>query len=251
MPDAPDITHVIPAHNEERFLPRTLESVRRAVEAFDGTVEVIVVDNVSTDDTAAVARGYGATVVREETRRIAAVRNAGAAAARGRILTFADADSMVSENFFVEAHRLLSDDQCIGGNFEIRPDRTSAGIRFCVWFIVAVMGALLRVGGGAYFCLRETFEAFGGFDARRDYAEDVAFARVLRRYGKARGKHYVRSRDAHIVTSMRKADALGDWHAVKMMAVAPFLVFWPPALRRMMRKYFYEFDRSRPSKGFE
>ena len=50
---------------------------------------------------------------------------------------------------------------------------------------------------------------------------------------------------------VRKADALGDWHAVKMMAVAPFLVVWPPALRRMMRKYFYDFDRSRPSKGFK
>jgi len=251
MNNTPDISHIIPAHNEERYLPRTLESVKRAADAFDGSVELIVVDNDSTDGTAEVARRCGTKVVFEERRCIAAVRNAGAAHARGRILTFADADSMVSENFFVLTARHMANRQCVGGNFGIRADRMSVGIWLSIRVIIAIVRAIFRVGGGSYFCLRETFEAIGGFDTSRYYAEDVTFGRALKRYGKSRGLRYVQDHNAYITTSMRKADALGDWHAIKFMLQAPFLAVWPPLLKKRLRAYFYQFDRSKPSKGFD
>ncbi|MBN1491675.1 MAG: glycosyltransferase [Phycisphaerae bacterium] len=251
MTETPDISHIIPAHNEERYLPRTLASVRRAVEAFDGRVEVIVVDNASTDATADLARAHGARVVFESHRCIAAARNAGAAAARGRILTFADADSMLSENFFIIAAERMADEACVGGNFGVRTDRTSLGIRVSVWLVLALLRWFWRVGGGSYFCRRAAFEAIGGFDVSRSYAEDVAFARALRRYGKARRQRYVQDARAHVITSMRKADQLGDWHAIRFMLKVPLMLLWPSRMHRRIMQYFYEFDRSKPSRGFE
>ncbi len=218
---------------------------------FGGAVEVIVVDNDSTDATAEVARRYGAKVVFENTRCIAAARNAGAANARGRILTFADADSMVSENFFVVAQRHIGDSQCVGGNFGVRADRTSVGIQLSIWLILAIVRVVFRVGGGSYFCSRETFEAIGGFDTCLDYAEDVVFGRSLRRYGQSRRLRYVQDHSAYVITSMRKADAFGDWYAIKFMLFAPLMALWPPLFKRRIRAFFYDFDRSKPSKGFD
>ncbi|HET6372706.1 MAG TPA: glycosyltransferase, partial [Candidatus Polarisedimenticolia bacterium] len=90
----PSISLVIPAYNEEKYLPRLLDSVAQARERFEhcsGTLEVIVADNASTDRTAAIAAGRGARVVPVERRIIAAARNAGAAAATGDLLCFVDA----------------------------------------------------------------------------------------------------------------------------------------------------------------
>ncbi len=245
------ISHVIPAHNEERYLPRTLAAVRRAAAAFGGGVELIVVDNDSGDATAEVAAAGGARVVREGKRCIAAVRNAGARAARGRILTFADADSMVSENFFVEAARLLDGGGCVGGNFAIRMDRSSLGIRVCVSLLLAVLRLWFRVAGGSYFCLRESFFAVGGFDERLTYAEDLAFARALRRYGKGRGLRYCDSGAAHIVTSTRKFDHYGDWYFVRFLLHGPLLLLGKRVGAMKVEEVFYRFDKSRVSKGFE
>ena len=94
--DVVRLSLVIPAHNEERYLPRLLDSVATARQRWrrdPSAMEVIVADNVSTDTTAEVAREHGCRVVRVEERRIASVRNGGASAATGEILCFVDADS--------------------------------------------------------------------------------------------------------------------------------------------------------------
>jgi dolichyl-phosphate beta-glucosyltransferase len=56
---------VIPAFNEERNLPQTLASIRDAISACTCCVEVLVVDNESTDQTAEVVQSFGGTVVPE------------------------------------------------------------------------------------------------------------------------------------------------------------------------------------------
>ena len=250
MSTTPDITHIIPACNEEIFLPRTLESVKRAASLFRGSVEIIVVDNASEDRTAEIAAAAGATVVFESNRCIAAARNKGAALASGEILTFADADSIVSENFFVEAHRLLASGKYVGGNFAIHADRSSLGIFLTINVVLLIIRAVFRVGGGSYFCHRKVFEEIGGFDIALDYSEDVAFARALRLYGKKRQLAYVQSKTAHVVTSMRKSDTFGDWHFFKLLLKLPFLAISPKRLKKTMHAYFYDFDKSKPSKGF-
>lgn len=242
--DAPRVTHIIPAHNESRFLPKTLGSVRAAISRSPVSVEIVVVDNVSTDGTAEVARAHGARVVLETTRCIAAVRNAGARAARGAYLSFADADSLVSANFFERVVANLDREECGGGNFAIRPDRTSVGIRFNVQLVIALVRLIYRVGGGSYFCRKADFEAIGGFDTGRQYGEDVDFACRLKRHAKRRGMRYVQDHTAEVITSMRKAEVFGDWHPILFLLKLPLYAFRPSAAYRYLRGYFYEFDRT-------
>ena len=84
---------VVPAFNEERLLPGTLDSINAAAQAFDaaGGWELIVCDNNSTDRTAEIARAAGARVVFEPHNQISRARNTGAAAATGEWLLFVDA----------------------------------------------------------------------------------------------------------------------------------------------------------------
>ncbi|MFQ6121535.1 MAG: glycosyltransferase [Dehalococcoidales bacterium] len=87
----PHVSVVIPAYNEEKYLPLCLESIRN--QDYTGTCEVIVVDNASTDNTAKIALDWGAKVVYENKRSPACARQKGAEAARGDIIAFIDADS--------------------------------------------------------------------------------------------------------------------------------------------------------------
>ena len=86
------LTIIIPAFNEEAYLPSTLDSIQTAAAHSDAEVDIIVVDNNSVDDTAAVARSKGVTVVHEPVQGIARARNAGAGHAEGDVLVFVDAD---------------------------------------------------------------------------------------------------------------------------------------------------------------
>lgn len=84
---------VIPAYNEDHRLGPTLEQVLAFLDARGGDYEVLVVDDGSTDETAALAESYGVKVLRQPDNRGkgAAVR-AGMLAAAGDPILFSDAD---------------------------------------------------------------------------------------------------------------------------------------------------------------
>src|SRR4051794_30238177 len=86
----PRVTVIVPVHNGESTIARCLSALSQTPA---GMSEVIVVDDRSTDATAAIARGHGAHVIANPSGRgPAAARNAAARAARGDILLFIDAD---------------------------------------------------------------------------------------------------------------------------------------------------------------
>ena len=108
----PRISLIIPARNESLWLPSLLDSVDVATARYcrgPGAVEVIVADNVSTDETAEIARSRGCRVVSVEKRVIGAVRNGGARAAAGEIFAFVDADSRIHPATFDVIDRCLED----------------------------------------------------------------------------------------------------------------------------------------------
>lgn len=82
---------VIPARNEAAFLPLTLRALERQRLP---PSEVIVVDNASTDDTAAVARAWGARVLPCEQVGVSVARQTGLEAARSAWVASTDADSL-------------------------------------------------------------------------------------------------------------------------------------------------------------
>jgi len=82
---------VVPAFDEADYLPATLASL--AAQECPGGFEVVVVDNGSTDGTAAVAARAGARVLEQPLRGVCAARELGTRAARGEIVVSADADT--------------------------------------------------------------------------------------------------------------------------------------------------------------
>ena len=96
-PAPPRFSVVVPAHNEADGLAATLEALR--AQDVDAAYEVLVVDNASTDATAAIARAYGVRVVPEPRRGVCQARQSGVDAAEGEIVASTDADSVVPRDW--------------------------------------------------------------------------------------------------------------------------------------------------------
>ncbi|MGH7614653.1 MAG: glycosyltransferase [Gemmatimonadales bacterium] len=224
----PDVSLVIPAYNEARYLPRLLTSLAAARERYaaaGGTVEIIVADNMSTDDTARLAEAGGARVVRVEQRRIAAARNGGARAARGRNLAFLDADTVrVHPETFNAVGAALANPRFVGGATGCTLERWSVGLVVTYAMMVPMIWAT-GFDTGLVFCRREDFAMVGGYPDHLRLAEDVAFLARLWRLGRRRGQRLCRLRGHKVVASTRKFDEHGDWHYFGFMWRAPALLF--------------------------
>src|SRR5688500_14589745 len=97
------LSFVVPAYNEEKYLPATLAAIHAAAREAGEPYEVVVADDNSSDRTADVAAEGGARVVTVHNRQIAATRNAGARATSGDMLIFVDADTTVNGPLVAEA----------------------------------------------------------------------------------------------------------------------------------------------------
>ncbi len=236
----PRFSVLIPARNEEKYLPICLAAVKRAAEPFPDQVEIIVAVNRSTDRTEEIARSHGALVVHCDAKNLAKIRNAAAQVARGEIIVTVDADSRMSPRMLLDVDRLLRSGRYVGGGVMIWPERWSLGIA-ATGLMLLPIALRDRVSGGLFWCLREDFEAIGGFDENWVSVEDLDFARRLKAYGRRKGKRFGFIWRSYIVTSCRKFDTFGDW----------FLVRDPAFVRRIFGgrsqadadRLFYDFKR--------
>ena len=220
---------IIPAYNEGRELPATLQAIRAAMAEVSASGECIVVDNHSSDDTAEVARAHGADlVVYEPINQIARARNAGAAESRGRYLIFIDADTRIQPELLAEALRQLDHGDCVGGGSVVRFEGEVGLIgRFGIGLWERI-SKLTRVAAGSFlFCLREAFYAVGGYDEALYASEEVRFSRQIKRWGAKRGLCFRILDLAPVMTSARKL----QWYSglqilgwVGLMIVLPFAV---------------------------
>ena len=206
------LSFIIPAHNEERWIRRSIAAIRTAMEGLAESHEIIVVDDSSTDATARLALLDGARVVRVEHRQIAATRNAGAREARGEFLFFVDADTLATQGA-VRAALAAMREGAIGGGCVFEFDGTLPwGARLL--YPVAVMSArCLRLVGGCFlFCTRKAFDSIGGFCEQFYAAEEAAFIRSLKKEG-----GFVVPRET-VITSGRKLRAYSTWRIVREAA---------------------------------
>lgn len=238
----PRFSLIVPAHNEQAYLGRLLDSVdlarsrcRHGAEA----VEVVVADDGSTDATAAIAGQRGCRVVRLAARRIAAARNAGAAVATGEIFSFADADMRIHPETFDAIDDMLGSGRIVAGATGVTLERWSLGLAVTYALVVPWVW-LLRMDTGVVFCPSADFRAIGGFDERRSFGEDVQFLLDLRRLGRARGQRLGRARRAKAIASTRKFDRYGDWHYFPMLLRLLKPMLRAPATRSaLVEDYWY------------
>lgn len=219
---APDYSVVVPAYNEEAFLPRTLSRLREAMAAVPFTGEIVVCDNNSTDGTRTAAEGAAARVVFEPRNQISRARNTGARAARGRWLVFMDADTELSAALLDAALRALSSGTVCGGGSTVQME----GDRVHRWF-AARWNAFARwrklAAGCFVFVRRDAFLAVGGFSENVYASEEIWLSRDLKRWGRERGLAFEVLSEHPARTSGRK----GDWYSPTglLLAALPLLFF--------------------------
>ncbi len=201
------ISVVVPAFNEERGLAASLQSIHRALDAFDEVgwaSELIVCDNNSTDRTAAIAREHGAEVVFEPVNQISRARNAGAARATGDWLVFVDADSHPSRELFADLARVIAAGRCLAGGSTVDVDATDTGSRLVMngWNVVS---RVARWAAGSFlFCESSAFREVGGFSLEFYAAEEIDLSRRVKRLARRRGRTFVILHHHPLQTSGRK-----------------------------------------------
>lgn len=192
MPSFPLISVIIPALNEEATIASVVSSVARQCPS-EAKIEIIVVDDNSSDDTVALARAAGASVLApdRETHRgnPAAARNRGVAAASGDPLIFLDADCVPADGWL---QSLLSAHEngavIVGGSLALPPGLSFLARcdYYCGWYVVHPRRPAGRVPHHPPPNLsvrRAVFLESSGFTERPPLNEERLWQAQLRRAG--------------------------------------------------------------------
>ncbi len=187
----PRFTVVIPALDEELYLADCLRSLDE--QDFDGDVEVIVVDNNSTDRTAAIARSHGAVVVHEPRPGVCWARQRGTELARGEVIVSTDADTTFDPNWLARIDQVLhGHPSCVavGGPCAFTADSPfwakvyPRALFGAVWLVHRVTGRVFYVTATNLAFRRE---AWPGYNTQMTQGGDeVDLLRRLKRRGPVR-----------------------------------------------------------------
>jgi len=183
------ISVVIPAFNEEKFLPSCLESLKN--QDFKG-FEIIVVDNNSTDKTAEMAKKFGAILVREKRQGVAFARQRGFLEARGEIITTTDADTILPKNWLSKIFEEFEKDEnlvAFGGSATLYSGPILARLASNFLLYLFLLLDKFFSGGwnlmGCNFTVRkDAFLKIGGFNLNLKLNEDIEISQRLIKVGK-------------------------------------------------------------------
>ncbi len=218
------LSFVVPAYNEEAYLPACLDSILAQTRNLpSGTCEIIVVNNASTDRTRDVVLTYlhsGVKLIDEPRKGLTFARQAGFAASTGSLIANVDADSRLTPHWVSNVFRTFADadarvraDSHLPTNTHARSLHTkplaalSGPVLYydltprqrllvhvfylTAWITYALNRYVLRVGsmvqGGNFITSRAALESIGGFNtAISFYGEDTDIARRLNAVGEVR-----------------------------------------------------------------
>lgn len=183
---APTLSFVIPVRNGASHLARCLRSIHAAGDGLSD-IEIVVVDNGSTDESAAVAAGFGARVVAAGSQlRVGGLRNAGVQTSSGAILAFVDADHEIATDWIGRCRSALSADGvgAAGRMYDApRPGTWVQRAYGCLRDHSPVARDVEWLGAGNLAVWRHVFDAVGGFDESVEACEDVDLCRTIRERG--------------------------------------------------------------------
>jgi len=202
------ISLIIPAYNEEKLISQTIISVLCAKaylqQHANVDLEIIVVNNDSTDNTVAIlSEFHEVKVVFESEHNIAKVRNTGAKHAKHDILCFLDADSILCKNIFFLIYKSMNSGKFIGGGAKFKLDRKN--LTFSLIFIASVFAThIIGLSGVLIYTTKEAFFTLEGFNSRFLAAEDIDFVIRLRNLGRTQGLRFKNIYKSYVITSSRK-----------------------------------------------
>lgn len=214
-----DISIVVPAYNEEKYLQPTLLSLRAASAALTASHEVqtelIVVDDGSTDSTAAIAKTLADLVVRGSRNGIGAARNRGASVACGALLVFIDADTTVHPAALEAVHSAWQAGARVGA---ISPyytsDRLLLRAHFAFWRWYARRHQMTQ--GVCQFADRQLFAGIGGYRQDLYMAEDTDFYHRALAFLSATGEEHRRAviGSGLVFPSLRRFEHWSTWEVL-------------------------------------
>lgn len=197
-----NISVIIPCKNEAGTVENLLDDLVRQTTPVN---EVVVVDSHSSDNTAAVARGYSEQlpikVIAAMERGVSHARNEGAAAAAGDMLIFLDADAQLPANFIAVFRQQIAKRGLEAGGFSQRMAGNNLGLKVGA----RLMGAYQKIMSftaapiafSCFFATKAVHEAINGLDPQVWIMEDYDYAYRAKKsgakFGIIRGTYFIAS----------------------------------------------------------
>lgn len=220
------ISIVIPAFNEEKYIGKTLESVKKMELKPEWDLEILVINGASTDKTKMVAEKLGARVVDVMHKGIGYARQEGIKHAKGEIIAFTDADTIVPVNWLAKIVEKLSQKNVsfVYGTFRVKNGRFPYYhfINYIqphwLWWMHHLFQKPIAAGQNMAFW-REKALAVGGFDEKILLFEDIDFAIRMKKTGRV-----VFIPDLIVISSGRRSDE--GWGFFLRMTVVSIKYFF-------------------------
>jgi len=203
----------VPTYCEEEHIEKCLLSVRNQ-EFSCGKIEIIVVDSNSLDNTRAIAEKYADKVINIKERGVGKARNVGAREAKGEILLFLDADTILDQGFISSIYESFSNPNivCVSGTVG-GLERLGILGDFFKHFHYGLMNKFASFTahlGFPFFptvccaCRKSAFSKIGGFEEDIAVGEDLVFSRRMGKVGKC-----IVCKKAKAYTSLRRVKKNG------------------------------------------
>jgi len=198
----PLVSVVIPAYNEENYIANCLKSVL-AQDFPKKDYEVIVVNNNSTDNTANLVKKYFPQVklITEKKQGVVFARIKGVAEAKGEIIAFTDADTLLPSDWLKKITHAFSHPQIVGvgGHIKLFPPTP---LTHFIQFTANLSFSLFKTFPGSNMAfLKKAYLVCGGFSPKINIAEDVYLASKLKKIGRIKILP-----DNKILTSSRRSN---------------------------------------------
>ncbi len=207
---------IIPTYNEEKIISQCLKALRnQSVEP----LEIIIVDGHSTDSTTDIAKEFVDKIIFENKKSIGHARNVGAAHAKGDLLIFIDADTIVEKDYIAKVTTYFEnkiDVKAATGYLlplEYKP-KYYWTFRFYSGFVyfLTLFNLALFTGSNVVY-EKDFFKKLGGFPEDLALSEDTILAFRASLEGKI-GFH-----SAIAYTSMRRFEKMGFWNLFKFYLI--------------------------------
>lgn len=210
------ISVVVPTLNEAKYLENTLQCLLN--QRCSKPYELIVADGGSTDATLRIAERYADRVVIAQRKGVAAERNAGARVAKGKVLVFVDADTLLLPHSLERLMAPFRQKGVVGVACPILPlsnklaDLLSFFALNC-FVKLSILFEVPQVCGTCCSYSKEAFERVGGFNEGLNHLEDFDFSLRISKLGKIAWLD-----EALALTSTRRFERWGRFRTIGFAA---------------------------------
>lgn len=212
------VSVIIPTLNEQHYIKKTICCLK----SLSGSFEIIVVDGGSEDATVEIVGAHRDIQLLVSKKGRAHQMNRGAALAKGEILLFLHADTLLPANAYPKIIAHMEKTNTIGGSFYLNLDKKHHLLRFYSWCSKLSL-EFFTYGDHAIFVKKNVFDSIGGYKPFI-FMEDVEIQKRLRKAGK------FKKLNAAVTTSARRFEKTGTFRQLLLdvILVAAYKLGVPP-----------------------